>query len=327
LKIWIQSSAFLATPPPSTGGLETVVAEISAALAARGHEVTLFALQGSHIDGVRVVQVAPFRRPYDTETAVVDLMERERQPDVLFDHSLYQLAQARWPNLPAVTQSHGWVKMPAHARNPVFCSRHHGQSHGVADPQVALINVQPADYALGGPMAKRGPALFLGRIVPYKRVELAIALCVGAGVPLVVAGPQSDAGYFTTTVEPLIRESVQYVGELAGEQKARHLANACCLMFTSEPQEPSGTVMLEAMAAGTPVFAYDHGANPEYIVHGRTGFLWKDDDQFIAGLARRCWLDIDPAACRQYVETTFSPAASADRIEALLQRAAKGERW
>lgn len=327
MRIWIQSSAFLPTPPPSTGGLETVVAEIAFNLAHRGHDVTLFGLKGSAVCGVNVVTVPAYRRPYSTETAIVDKMEAIPRPDVLFDHSLYQLAQSRWGTLPAVTQSHGWAKMSDFARNPVFCSVHHGQSHGVADPQVALINVRPDAYTVGPPMAQRGPALFLGRIVPYKRVELAIALCVGGRVPLTIAGPVSDPPYFRTHVEPLVRDSIQYVGEVAGEQKGRLLSNACCLMFTSEAQEPSGTVMLEAMAAGTPVMAYDHGANPEYIVHRQTGFLWKNDADIMTELQRRCWLDIDPAACRRHVETAFSPAVAGDRIEALLRRAAEGERW
>jgi len=327
MRIWVQSSAFLPTPPPSTGGLETVVAEISAALAARGHDVTLFALKGSAVAGVTMITVPAYRRPYGTETAIVDKMESIPRPDVLFDHSLYQLAQARWPSLPAVTQSHGWAPIPAHARNPVFCSASHGRSHGIRHPEVAMINVRPDAYTVGPPMAERGPALFLGRIVPYKRIDLAIGLCHGAGVGLNIAGPVQDGDYFRTAIEPFTQGDIRYIGEVAGDDKARLLANACCLMFTSEPKEPSGTVMLEAMAAGTPVFAYRHGANPEYIVHGETGFLWKDDAAFLDGLTRRRWLDIDPAACRRHVEAEFSPAAAGDRIEALLRRAAEGERW
>lgn len=328
MKIWIQSSAFLPTPPPSTGGLETVVAELAATLAARGHDVTLFGLKGSAVPGIAVVTVPAYRRPYSTETAIVDKMEGLPRPDVLFDHSLFQLAQARWPTLPAVTQSHGWAKMPAHARNAVFCSAHHGRWHGVADPEVALINVQPDAYTVGPPMADRGAPLFLGRILPYKRVELAADLCGPAGLTLTIAGPISDGVYFEGQIHPRMQHGLcRHMGEVAGDQKARLLANACCLMFTSEAKEPSGTVMLEAMASGTPVMAYDHGANPEYIIHGETGFLWRTDDDFVDGLQHRRWLDIDPAACRRHVEGTFSPARAGDRVEALLRRAAEGERW
>ncbi len=328
MRIWLQSSAFLPTPPVSTGGLEYVVAGIAAAMHARGHEVTLFGLDGSAVTGVTVVTVPPLGNPHRTETSIVDRMEHLRRPDVLFDHSLYQLAQARWPDLPAVTQSHGWVKMPGHARNPVFCSRHHGQTHGIADPMVALINVQPADFTLGGPMASRGNPLFLGRIVPYKRVHLAAELCRQAGLSLNIAGPVSDPEYFARAVQPLFEQQIcQNLGEIAGARKAQELANACCLMFTSEPEEPSGTVMLEAMASGTPVFAFDHGANREYVDHGRTGFLFRDEGDFLAGLQHRRWLGISPAECRLHVETVFSPERSFDRIELLLERAAKGERW
>jgi len=327
MRIWIQSSAFLPTPPSSTGGLETVVAELAATLAHRGHDVTLFGLKGSAVAGVRVVTVPAYRRPYSTETAIVDKMEAIPRPDVLFDHSLFQLAQGRWRNLPAVTQSHGEAKLSEFARNPVFCSAHHGRWHGYPDPEVALINVRPETYTVGRPMGERGPALFLGRILPYKRVDLAITLCNAGRVPLIVAGPAADPGYFHMAVEPLVQGSIQYIGEIAGQEKARLLASACCLMFTSEAREPSGTVMLEAMAAGTPVFAFAHGANPEYIVQGETGFLWKDDAEFLNGLQHRRWLGIDPAACRRHIEATFSPEKAGDRVEMLLERAAKGERW
>jgi glycosyltransferase involved in cell wall biosynthesis len=318
----------LPTPPVSTGGLEYVVAGIAAAMHARGHEVTLFGLDGSAVTGVTAVTVPPLANPHRTETSIVDRMERLPKPDVLFDHSLYQLAQARWPGLPAVTQSHGWVKMPAHARNPVFCSRHHGQTHGIAEPEVALINVQPADFTLGGPMAGRGNPLFLGRIVPYKRVDLAALLCQRAGLTLNIAGPVSDPDYFARAVQPLFEQGIsQSLGEVAGARKAQELANACCLMFTSEPEEPSGTVMLEAMASGTPVFAFDHGANREYVVKGVTGFLLDGEADFLAALQIRLWLNIDPVECRRHVEAVFSPERSFDRIELLLERAAKGERW
>jgi glycosyltransferase involved in cell wall biosynthesis len=327
LKIWLQSSAFLPTPPPSTGGLETVVAELAATLATRGHDVTLFGLKGSAVAGVRVVTVPAYRRPYSTETAIVDKMEAIPRPDVLFDHSLYQLAQARWRTLPAVTQSHGEAKLSEFTRNPVFCSANHGRWHGYEHPEVALINVRPETYTVGRPMAERGPALFLGRLLPYKRVHLAIALCKAAGVPLTIAGPIAEPNYFHAFLEPEIQGNIQYIGEVGGADKVRLLAHSRCLMFTSEPQEPSGTVMLEAMAAGTPVFAFDHGANPEYVDQGRTGFLFRDEAEFKSALASRAWLAIDPAECRRHVEAVFSPERSADRAESFLRRAIQGERW
>ena len=303
------------------------MAGIAAALHARGHDVTLFGLDGSAVAGVEAVTVAPSSSAYRTETTIVDKMERLVRPDVLFDHSLYQLAQSRWPALPAVTQSHGWATMPDYARNPVFCSAHHGRWHGVKEPEVALINVEPKDYTVGPPMVERGAPLFLGRIVPYKRVDLAVDICADAGLKLTVAGP-AVGDYFAAALQPRLDDhSFRYVGEVAGAEKAALLSNARCLMFTSEPSEPSGTVMLEAMASGTPVFAFDHGANPEYVRFGVTGFLWPDDDAFIESLRLRQWLEIDPAACRRHVEENFSPAAAADRIELLLERAAKGERW
>ncbi len=82
MKIWLQSSAFLPTPPPSTGGLETVVAGLATAFHQRGHQVTLFALEGSALPGIEVVTSPAANVPFRTEVALVDRMERLPRPDV-----------------------------------------------------------------------------------------------------------------------------------------------------------------------------------------------------------------------------------------------------
>jgi glycosyltransferase involved in cell wall biosynthesis len=256
-------------------------------------------------------------------------MERRRKPHVLFDHSRWQMAQARWPSLPAVTMIHGNAALEPHSRNRVFCSIAHGRWHGVENPVALLNGIEPTDFTVGPPMASRREALWLGRIMPYKRPHLAIDLCQRAGVPITVAGPAADADYFAREVRPRLQPEGwgRYVGEVAGAERLRLLSEACCLVFTSEAQEPAGIVMHEAMASGTPVYAFAHGANREFVIDARTGYLCSSEESFEATLRLHGWQRIDPAACRQHVEEHLSIGAMATKAEAMLAQAADGATW
>lgn len=329
MRIWLQSSVFAPTPAASTAALEYLVAKMAEHLSRRQHEVTLFALDGSAVPGVALVTVPRSRTPWAAETIVVDRMERRRRPDVLFDHSRFELAQSRWPALPAVTMIHGNERIEAHARNLVFASLAHGRWHGRVEP-VALPNgVEPADFRVGGPMAGRHGALWMGRIIAFKRPHLAIDLCQRASVPITLAGPVVDTSYFGAYIRPRLKPEGwgDYIGEVAGEERLRLLAESCCLLMTSEAQEPAGIVMHEAMASGTPVYAFSHGASREFVVDGKTGYLSSSEESFEATLRLHAWERIDPAACRRHVEENLSVSAMARKAEALLAAVADGASW
>jgi len=329
MRIWLQSSAYLPTPAPSTGGLEYIVASLGAELAKRGHDVTLFALDGSHVAGVELVTVPHYSTASATEIAIVDRMERRPKPDVLFDHSRWQMAQTRWPSLPAVSMIHGNATLEGHARNLVFCSLAHGRWHGVENPVALLNGIDPTDFVVGPPMAARHTALWMGRIMPYKRTHLAIDLCEVASVPITVAGPSVDPGYFQMSIRPRLKPEgwADYVGEVAGAERLRLLSESCCLVFTSEAQEPGAVTVIEAMASGTPVFTFDHGSLPEFVADQVSGLLMAAEANFVECLRQKDWLKIDPAACRRHVEENLSTESQATKAEALLAQAADGGTW
>lgn len=329
MKIAIQSSVFLPTPAPGAGALEYLVAELAPRLQRRGHDVTLYAAQGSDVPGVNVVTVPPFRSPWQTEQAIIDRMERTGRPEVLFDHSRYQLAQARWPALAAVTMIHGNAALEKHARNLVFVSRAHGRTFGISDPVALHVSIDVGAFKVGGPMPDRGPALWMGRIMPYKRPHLALELCRQAGQWLTLAGPIVDEPYFDEYVRPRLgpHSNATWVGEVRGEQWRGLLSTSSCLLMTSEPQEPAGLVMLEAMASGTPVFAFRQGAALEYVRPAVSGFLWPNEATFVESLRLMGWREIDPAACRRHVEEHFSLDAMAAKAEAMLAQVADGGSW
>ena len=82
------------------------------------------------------------------------------------------------------------------------------------------------------------------------------------------------------------------------------MQRAKALVLPLEVDETFGLAMLEAMACGTPVLAYDRGAVPEVVVHGETGFVvhtYEELRDSLRGLA-----GLDPHRCRDHVAQNFS---------------------
>ena len=82
-----------------------------------------------------------------------------------------------------------------------------------------------------------------------------------------------DKRYFKRVVQPLLRDCsmAEWVGEISDRQKDEFLGNAYTLLFPIDWPEPFGLVMIEAMACGTPVIAYEGGSVAEVIEEGQTG--------------------------------------------------------
>ena len=123
-----------------------------------------------------------------------------------------------------------------------------------------------------------------------------------------------DVDYFEHEVEPLLGPGAEFVGELNERQKPSFFASAAATLFPSDWPEPFGLVMIESLAAGTPVIALRRGAVPEVLVDGVTGFICDDVDQMTAAVGRLH--EIDRAACRARA-TEFSAHAMCSGYEAV----------
>ena len=157
------------------------------------------------------------------------------------------------------------------------------------------------------PVSKEDFLLFLGRIYPEKGLHTAIAAALAAEKKLVCAGPvfPPDQAYFDTEIAPYLdNRRIIYVGPADFNRKLDLLGRARALLLPLEVDEAFGLVMLEAMACGTPVVAYDRGAAPEVVRHGETGFLAHGFTELLAGL--QAVTEIDPDICRQHVAGNFS---------------------
>ncbi len=149
------------------------------------------------------------------------------------------------------------------------------------------------------PGLPRSPAdfyLVFGRVVPYKRVDLAVAACARLGVALKVAGDGRALEAVRAQAPP--GSSVEFLGRVDARERDELLSGARALLFAGE--EDFGIVPVEAQAAGLPVIAYRVGGAAETVLDGRTGVLF--DEQSPAGLARAIerfeGLALDEAAVR-----------------------------
>src|SRR3954454_3611745 len=105
-----------------------------------------------------------------------------------------------------------------------------------------------------------GYLAFLGRMSPEKRPDRAIAIAKAAGLPLKMAAKvdHADAAYFHDVVEPLLDDpSIEFIGEISDAEKSEFLGDAIALLFPIDWPEPFVLVMIEALACGTPVVAWN----------------------------------------------------------------------
>jgi glycosyltransferase involved in cell wall biosynthesis len=143
----------------------------------------------------------------------------------------------------------------------------------------------------------------LGRIAPEKGVDRAIRIAERCGLPLKIAAKvdRADQDYYDELIAPLIKGSplVDYIGEISDHEKSEFLSGAMGLLVPIDWPEPFGLVMIEAMACGTPVIAFNRGSVAEIVDEGLTGFVVEDETSAAAAVGRLSQLS-RPAIRRQF---------------------------
>jgi glycosyltransferase involved in cell wall biosynthesis len=130
-----------------------------------------------------------------------------------------------------------------------------------------------------------------------------------------MAGIVQDHAYYDQYVAPHVdNDKVVYIGSVGPVERNRLLGKACALLHPILFDEPFGLSVIESMACGTPVVAFDRGSMPELIENGQNGFLVSNVNEAAASVARLH--EIDRPTCRRHVEGHFT----VDRmIDAYLQ--------
>jgi glycosyltransferase involved in cell wall biosynthesis len=148
---------------------------------------------------------------------------------------------------------------------------------------------------------------FLGRASPEKRVDRAIEIAKKVEMPLKIAAKvdRADRRYFKQDIEPLLNDPhIEWLGEISDKDKDEFLGNAYALLFPIDWPEPFGLVMIESMACGTPVIAYECGSVPEVMEDGVTGFIVRDLDGAVKGVNQI--RELSRSRCREVFEKRFA---------------------
>jgi glycosyltransferase involved in cell wall biosynthesis len=325
-----------AVPPKLYGGTERVVHWLTEELVALGHDVTLFASGDSHTTGKldagwpKALRLDGSVR--DPNALHMEMLERVRQKadndefDALHFHLDYYPFSlfARQPT-PFVTTLHGRLDLPEHqptfttfSKIPVI-SISNAQRRPV--PQANFVRTiyhgLPENLLTPQPVTPSYLAV-LGRIAPEKGVDRAIKIAIRANMPLKIAAKidRADEDYYEQVVKPLMDHPlVEYIGEISDREKPEFLSGAYGLLLPIDWPEPFGLVMIESMACGTPVIAYNRGSVPEIIDHGLTGFIVEDEISAVNAVGRLP--DMDRAAIRKQFEARFTARRMAlDYVEA-----------
>lgn len=346
MRIALVVQALERIPPIRYGAVERIVGYLADCLVDRGHDVTLFA-SGDSLTRARLVPSADRALLHDPEYVgerwwvnniqIAQVVAEQEAFDIVNSHAGYAFLPASLAlRTPLVTTWHGRMHLPVthrmveHYRGAAFVSIcRHQVAAAAASPVRWLANVPngiPAS-AVTYRGEKSDFLLFLGRVTPAKRPDMAIRAAARAGLPIRLAGrvAPADQEYYRTAVRPLLKPGrAEYLGEIDDADKLELLADARALMHPSD-WEACSVSLIEAHAAGTPCVALDRGGNAEIVEAGRTGFLGDSEDD----LVRSCLaLDaIRPADCRARYESEFTVDRMTDRaVGAFESLAAVGAR-
>jgi len=334
MRIGIIAPPWLPVPPLAYGGTEEVIDDLARGLQDLGHDVRLFTVgesicpvpreylypQGIKPMGDGVAEAAHVLAAYEA-FAVVDLIH---------DHTMLGPLLAGRRGIarpPVVVTNHGpftaqtrrlFAGIARHA-SIVAISHSHARTAGV--PIAAVIH-HGIDLRVHRPgPGDGGYLLFVGRMCADKGVHHAVRVARSAGRRLVIVAKMrepAERAYFEREVRPLLGPGDDLSAEVSPAAKRELMRHAAALLNPITWAEPFGLVMVEALAAGTPVLAFPNGAAPEIVDDGQTGFLCRDEGDMIAAVGRVPQIHRDH--CRAAAEQRFSAQRMVADYERLYRR-------
>jgi glycosyltransferase involved in cell wall biosynthesis len=291
-------------PPRHYGPWELFASLLTEGLVARGHDVTLFASADSQTSArLRSVVASGWSEDDSIEPKVAECLhisqvfERADEFDIIHNgFDFLPLTYTRLVRTPVVTTIHGFsseriVAVYEKYDTGTYVAISEADRHPALDYAATIHHGIATDHFALDPAP--GPHLaYFGRIHPDKGTVEAIDTAERAGLPLVMAGIVQDDDYFRRQVLPRIDgEQVRFVGAVAAEDRAAFLGSSAALLHLIDFDEPFGFSVVEAMACGTPVIAFDRGSMSELIDEGRTGVLVADVEGAVDALGEVVNLD------------------------------------
>lgn len=320
-------------PPKKYGGTERVIHALTEELVKRGHDVTLFAT-GDSKTSAKLLSVYPMglkdANLEQKEWTLLNLFnigqayKMQDEFDIIHDHmSILSLPIANLATTPTVMTLHGPIT-PANRQifetfeKPYLVSISNSQTRNFPGVQTVanVYNGLPLEHYPFGAISK-GYLLFVGRFFVNKGAHFAIEVARELNMPLVIAAKleEKDERYFNDYIYPNLDAKIEWIGEVSEKERNKLMSEAACLLHPATWEEPFGLNMIEAMACGCPVVAFNKGSIPEVIRDGRTGFVVNTVSEMINAVRN---IDkIDRGYCRQYALKNFSVQKMVDGYESL----------
>jgi len=313
------------TPPRHYGPWESVVSLLTEELVSRGHDVTLFATGDSVTSGKLHAVCA---RGYEEDHSIIskvweclhisELFEHAEEFDIIHNNfDFLPLTYAGLITTPVVTTIHGFSSpgiLPVYRK---YNSKVFYVSISDADRAPDLDYIKTIHHGIDISQFDFQPEpddylLFFGRIHHDKGAREALEIARVCNKKLILAGIIQDDGYYHQYIEPHLDDNnVVYAGSVGPVQRNQLLGKATALLHPINFNEPFGLSIIEAMACGTPVIAFNKGSMPELIENGRNGFLVDTVNQAVDAVALIG--DIERADCRGHVEQDFTVCHMAEK--------------
>ncbi|WP_219847912.1 glycosyltransferase family 4 protein [Sphingobacterium gobiense] len=316
-------------PPKLYGGTERIVHYLTEELVRQGHDVTLFASGDSSTtakliacvdEGLRLKRHCNDPLAYHI-IQMEKLSTRINEFDILHFHTDYlHFPFSNMLEIPSVTTLHGRLDIPElqdiyHTfpyQNLISISENQRLPIPQGNFVKTIYHGLPTNLHHQG--KGRGEYLaFLGRISPEKGVERAVEIALATNTKLKIAAKidKTDFAYYEEKVKFLLDHPlIEYIGEISEQQKTEFLGSAKALLFPIDWPEPFGLVMIEAMACGTPVIAFNRGSVPEIMEDQVTGFIVDSVTEAIEAVSRLKYLS--KMDIRRVFERRFTAAHMAD---------------
>jgi glycosyltransferase involved in cell wall biosynthesis len=329
-------------PPRLYGGTERVVSWLTEELVRLGHDVTLFA-SGDSVTNARLVPACSralrldpqCKDPFAHHVLMLEKVFAEvaNFDFVHFHTDYFHFPLSRRQDVPCLTTLHGRLDLPDLV--PVYQTFREQPLVSISDSQRIPLPWANWQGTVRHGMPRQSLTFshgdgkylaFLGRVSPEKGVDEAIDIARRSGMPLKIAAKidQADRAYFEQQIRPLLNcGGVEFIGEISNDEKNSFLGDAAALLFPICWPEPFGIVMIEALACGTPVIAYNRGSVPEIMVDGVTGYVVDDSAGAIDAVKRL--REIDREVCRRHFDRHFSVERMAQEYVTIYKRLVRGE--
>ena len=333
MRVGLVAPPWVSVPPRGYGGTETVIDNLARGLAARGHEVHLFTVGTStcpvHRHRLYREPVVPMGRCLAEAAHAIAAYDALADMEVVHDHTVLGalVATRRHFPVPVVVTNHGPFDAEARrvfariGQEATVVAISHDQARRALGVPIGAVIHHGVDLAAYRPGPGGDALVFVGRMSPDKGVDRALRIAHAAGRPLHIVAKMREPDerqYFQAEVRPLLGADDDLSGELDLPGRIGLLRGAHALVNPIDWPEPFGMVMIEALAVGTPVIAFDRGAASEIVTDGVTGCLVADEAAAVAAVARVG--RIDRARCRREAEARFSLDRLARDHEALYRR-------